>query len=186
MTIAFATIASAVLAIVFQLPSPVQPTAGRPTPVFSQWSTFCEGVEHTTSVALGDLDRDGDLDVIFGNGRHVGETDWVFSNNGHGMFYGKRALGTDPDATYAVALGDLDGDSFLDAVVANDLGDPSVVYQNDGKGDWGQDIDKDGRPDRIGLAPLNAPSRVYVNDGRADFRLARSSPLATTTRVPSP
>jgi hypothetical protein len=110
--------------------SPAAPT----TPTFTRWSTFCEGVEHTASVALGDLDGDGDLDVLFGNGRHFVETNWILSNDGYGMFYGRRAFGGQPNPTYGVALGDLDGDGALDAVVANDLGHPSVLYRNDGKG----------------------------------------------------
>lgn len=149
-------------------------------PPFSSWSTFCEGVDHTTSIALGDLDRDGDLDLIFGNGRHLEETDWVFSNNGYGGFYAKRALGTEPDPTYGVALGDLDGDGALDAVVANDAGDPSVAYRNDGKGNFMRignigrtlqprravavgDLDGDGDTDVI-LVGLNQ-DHVYLNEG---------------------
>lgn len=74
-------------------------------PEFSQWSALCQGIEHTASIALGDLDGDGDLDLVFGNGRHFREVDWVYSNDGRGTFYGKRPLGTEPDGTYGVALG---------------------------------------------------------------------------------
>lgn len=58
----------------------------------------------------------------------------MFSNDGHGGFYGKRALRGTADPSYGVALGDLDGDGALDAVVANHIGAPSVVYRNDGRG----------------------------------------------------
>ena len=103
-------------------------------PAFAQWSTLCEGVEHTTSIAIGDLDADGDLDLVSGNGRHLPERDWVWSNNGRGVFYGKRSVGSEADPTYAVALGDLDGNGSLDLVVANDTGHASLAYRNDGHG----------------------------------------------------
>jgi hypothetical protein len=110
---------------------------GSPATVdFSRWAALCEGVAHTASVALGDLDRDGDLDLVLGNGRHFRELDWVYTNDGNGMFYGKRPLGSEPDGTYGVALGDIDGDGALDAVVANDIGNRSVVYRNDGIGNF--------------------------------------------------
>ena len=110
-----------------------------PPPVsveFSRWSPLCQGVEHTASVALGDLDRDGDLDLVVGSGRHFRELDSVYINDGRGMFYGKRTLGSEPDGTYGVALGDVDADGTLDAVVVNDLGNRSVVYRNDGVGNF--------------------------------------------------
>jgi hypothetical protein len=72
-----------------------------------------------------------------GNGRHFRELDWVYTNDGNGMFYGKRPLRSEPDGTYGVALGDVDGDGALDAVVANDIGNRSVVYRNDGRGNFG-------------------------------------------------
>ena len=103
---------------------------------FSRWAALCQGVEHTASVALGDINRDGDLDLVLGNGRHFRELDWVYTNDGNGMFYGKRPLGSEPDGTYGVALGDVDGDGALDAVVANDIGNRSIVYRNDGHGNF--------------------------------------------------
>jgi hypothetical protein len=157
-----------------QNPPPTTPLA------FSSFSTFCEGVEHTTSIALGDLDRDGDLDVVFGNGRHLEETDWVYSNNGHGGFYGRRALGPEADPTYGVALGDLDGDGALDVIVANDAGDPSVAYRNDGRGNFRwisnvgrtiqprralalDDLDLDGDLDVVLVGLVQ--DHVYLNEG---------------------
>jgi hypothetical protein len=150
---------------------------------FSKWSAICDGVDHTASIALGDLDGDGDLDLVFGNGRHFRELDWVYSNDGNGVFYGKRALGTEPDGTYGVALGDVDGDGALDAVVANDIGSRSVVYRNDGKGNFSLlaalgsypavlaherraivlgDLDKDGDLDAIAVGV--SQDHLYLNE----------------------
>jgi hypothetical protein len=147
---------------------------------FQRWHTPCDGQDLTAGVALGDLDGDGDLDVVFVNGRHEAQTDWVFSNDGSGRLYGKRALGT-PDPSYAVALADLNGDGSLDVVVANDVGARSVTYRNDGRGHfsvWNAlgnyllpqprralaigDLDGDGDPDVV-LVGLGQ-DHIYLNE----------------------
>jgi hypothetical protein len=147
---------------------------------FSRWSPLCDGVDHTAGIALGDLDGDGDLDAVFATGRHLAEKDWVFSNDGHGGFYGKRALGDAADPSYGVALGDLDGDGDLDAIIANDIGARSVVYRNDGRGHFTSlaglgatghprravalgDFDKDGDLDIV-LVGMSQ-DHLYFNDG---------------------
>jgi hypothetical protein len=163
---------------------------------FSRWAPLCQGVEHTASVALGDIDRDGDLDLVLGNGRHFRELDWVYTNNGNGMFYGKRALGSEPDGTYGVALGDVDGDGALDAVVANDIGNRSVVYRNDGRGNFALlaslgdypnvfsherravalgDLDKDGDLDVVTVGV--SQDHIYLNDQNG--REWREQPFGT-------
>jgi hypothetical protein len=149
---------------------------------FSQRLSFCDGFGQTAAVALADLDGDGDLDLLFGNGRHVPEEDWIYSNDGHGNFYGRRALHAEPDRTYGLAVGDLDGDADLDVVVANDRGDPARVYLNDGNGvfqiaRWlggGRearralalgDLDKDGDLDLVLVGP--GQDHLYLNNGPA-------------------
>ena len=78
------------------------------------------------SVALGDLDGDGDLDAWVAN---VGGSDTVWLNDGTGTFTDSELkLGT--GASVSVALGDLDGDGDIDAWVAN-LGEPNTVWIND-------------------------------------------------------
>ena len=70
----------------------------------------------TYEIALGDLDGDGDLDAFFANGQSEGiQPNAVWLNQGAGVFLDSgRDLGMAD--THQVALGDLDGDSDLDAV----------------------------------------------------------------------
>lgn len=141
--------------------------------------------EFTYAVALGDIDKDGDLDLVVGN---LATPNQVFINDGAGVFTDSgQALGG-ANATQALALGDIDGDGDLDLIEGNGgaVGEhPNHVYVNDGTGtftDNGQslgvsitldvalgDIDGDGDLD---LATGNASAlgnRIYTNDGTGIF-----------------
>ncbi|MCB0215679.1 MAG: VCBS repeat-containing protein, partial [Chloroflexi bacterium] len=150
------------------------------------------------SVALGDLDGDGDLDAFVAYGADPGrvppgQPDRVWLNLGNGAFIDSGArLGSSDSAD--VALADLDRDGDLDAFVACD-GDPDRVWLNDGRAHFrssGQaignghtwsvglaDLDGDGDVDAYlgGAQDLGAlatpqpsePDRVWLNTGSAGF-----------------
>jgi hypothetical protein len=151
------------------------------------------GVQGSQAAALGDLDGDGDIDVFSANNSAVinaqgdlerNQPDRVWLNDGSGHFVdsGQR-LGQFPST--AVALGDLDGDGDLDALVA--MRGPALVWINDGSaqfrdsgqrlGDqrarsvWLGDLDGDGDLDAF----INAleGSSIWLNNGDGTFSRSR-------------
>jgi hypothetical protein len=93
---------------------------------------------NTSSIALGDVDGDGDLDALLGG--HI-QPNQLFINQGgeqlgtEGTFVVFELDGGSFE-TDAIALGDVDGDGDLDAVVANQslLGPNQLLINQDGEG----------------------------------------------------
>jgi len=148
---------------------------------------FGTGNDWTTSVALGDLNKDGALDLAVGNyssGQNV-----VYLNDGAGNFADTgsytRPFGMGNDSTRGVAIGDMNGDGALDIVAGNQY-EPNVICLNDGAGDWSGprrfgtgsdsslgmalgDMNGDGMLDIIVANYLDQPGVVYLNDGTGNF-----------------
>jgi subtilisin-like proprotein convertase family protein len=155
--------------------------AGADLQTNAAWTS--EDSDETKSVAWGDMDGDGDLDLAVGNGlawsgiRWVSGQDKVYLNMG-GMLQNTPAWTSgDRDYTQSVAWGDLDGDGYLDLATGND--GLNKVYLNVGgtlqtspawtstdndnthSVAWG-DVDGDGDLD-LAAGNWNSPSKVYLN-----------------------
>ena len=146
--------------------------------LFSSTPTWISGPSKvTTSVAAGDINGDGLVDLVCGNG---GDSSMVFLNLGSNFDTEPAWASSDTLRTSGIALGDVDRDGDLDLVLGNN-GDPSALYLNDGRmladePAWSSsqtfptndvalgDIDGDGDLD---LACANNPqaSTVYFNVG---------------------
>ena len=146
--------------------------------------------ETSANASLGDLDGDGDLDIVLAKGRHWPLKDWVLLNDGAGGFAERHQLPGSADNTYTAALADLDGDGDLDLVVGNDRPDDKRVYFNDGAGSFAlvgtfgeaswptrnvtvADLNGDRRPEIIvanrGGAENRSANYICVNDGSGAF-----------------
>src|SRR6478735_1486167 len=118
-------VAAGVVAITYQGPSPMVLREFPEAVVLDQASG------PSANVSIGDLDGDGDLDIVLAKGRHDPYVDKVLLNDGKGHFV-TSDLGSTADRTYTAALADLDGDGDLDVVISNDAPDKKLLYLNDG------------------------------------------------------
>jgi hypothetical protein len=83
----------------------------------------------TLSLAGGDVDADGDLDIVLGN--RASQQNRLFRNTGDGHFV-DASLPTVADSTRCVVLFDRDGDGDRDLLAINDQQDQ--LHANDGTG----------------------------------------------------
>ena len=149
------------------------------------------GVLPMRAAALGDLDGDGDLDVFAAMGAPtIGATDnvedRVLLNDGSGDFSASGQWLGNSDST-AVALGDVDGDGDLDALVGTQNG--ASVWINQGGSLGGQEgrfaaseqeisgsqtravflYDLDGDGDQDALIAGHRQAVIWWNNGQAAF-----------------
>jgi hypothetical protein len=164
---------------------------------------------HTHGVATGDLNGDGNLDLVtdsWGNDRVA-----VLFGDGKGSFNTSGAfLGVGKMPYQRVRVGDINGDGKSDIITTNLEGDNVTILLGDSKGGFKQstgspfpcgdspfnfaigDVNGDGKPD---LAIVNSPSStadrhgkdgltILLGDGAGGFRMLAGSPFATG-RIPN-
>ncbi len=149
------------------------PLAAQEARTFQAVRPLGPGTELTASVSLGDVNRDGALDIVVANGRHWAEQNRVYLNDGRGAFTLARRLGEEEAGTYAVPLADLDGDGDLDIAVGNDR-TRNLVFLNDGEGRFtaGATFGTPSSTRSLTLADLNGDGHtdiLVVNRGRRNF-----------------
>jgi FG-GAP-like repeat len=164
---------------------------------------------HTHGVAAGDLNGDGNLDLV---------TDSWGTDQVEVLFGDGRGAFTAPGSFFAVGkhpyqrvrVADVNGDGRADVITTNLEGDNVTVLLGDGRGGLRPsagspfhcgdspfnfavgDVNADGRPD---LAIVNSPSStsdrrgrdgltILLGDGAGGFEMTAGSPLATG-RIPN-
>jgi len=147
----------------------------------------------TAGIALGDIDGDGDLDLVEANGRHWPQANYIYINAQNRGLTKRVQLGAHERTGYTVVLADMDGDGDLDVVQASDKQE-NQIYFNDGTGQYGPahlfgDIQSNTR--NIEIADLNGdgaldilevcrgtPNLLFINDGAGRFPGMAQSDIA--------
>ncbi len=96
-------------------------------------SSISSDAHKSSSVALADVDRDGDLDLLVGNDAQANR---LYLNNGTAdPFSGVSGsdISSDTHETNSVALADVDGDGDLDLVAGNYNAQNNRLYQQRNK-----------------------------------------------------
>ncbi|MEH6633551.1 MAG: VCBS repeat-containing protein [Halopseudomonas aestusnigri] len=137
-----------------------------------------------TSLTTGDIDGDGDLDVILTSA--FGDTVAWFENDGAGIFGAEQTISNSQDGARSVFAGDMDGDGDLDVISASQIDNTIAWFENDGTGIFGTeqtisnlqdgaasvvvgDIDGDGDLDAISASEDDDTIAWFENDGTGTF-----------------
>ena len=128
-----------------------------------------------TSLAWGDVNGDGLLDLAVGTGR----ANRLYYNAGRSLIFNANvpgALSTDLFNTTDLAWGDVDGDEDLDLLVSNAAQEgfqPNQIYENTGSGLSGQPAWKSARLPGSAGAKQNSNAVAWGDvDGDGDLDLA--------------
>ncbi|MCB0189731.1 MAG: VCBS repeat-containing protein, partial [Caldilineaceae bacterium] len=143
---------------------------------------------YTTVIVPLDADRDGDVDLVIGNGTwEYGSHDELYLNDGNGVYTLTDAGDFDDPAerTFALVAFDADNDGDTDLAVSG--GGSEALYLNDGhawftpapSGDFGSssltivdlvafDANGDGDDDLL-AAPWYSSAVLHLNDGQGVF-----------------
>lgn len=150
---------------------------------------YAIGVTGPHGVTIGDVNKDGSLDVVVSNRDH--NTIFVLRNNGNGTFSAAVSFPA-ADAPNTVITADVDRDGDLDVVTGNFFSSVAIL-RNNGNGTFAPpetyaiggeivgvaagDIDNDGHLDVVAanftpLVPDDKPLAVLLNNGDGTFALA--------------
>ena len=168
------------LAVAYNVSGGVVVYQGNGTGGFSAGVTVPNSGGNATDLASGDLNGDGRPDLI--ESTYSGST--IFLANGSGGFTYAGVIGA-PNLVESVALGDVNGDGFLDLATAEIYSGMTTVYLNNGSGSFTQsyrvatggfvmgvaiaDFNKDGFGDVVAANQDQSTVTVLISLGNGTF-----------------
>jgi hypothetical protein len=118
-------------------------------------------------VTLGDVNGDGNLDIITGNNGDASAS--VLLGNGNGTFQGQQTFATGSNPR-AVTLGDVNGDGNLDIITANFSDNNASVLLGNGNGTFqNQATFATNRPYSVTLGDVNGDGRLDITTASYSF-----------------
>src|SRR5262245_42977997 len=127
---------------------------------------------NSRSVAAGDLDGDGDIDLVTANASV--NTLSVLLNNGDATFTNATGspIGSGGSVPFEVVLADLDGDTNLDIAVTNAGSNSLSIFLNNGDATF---TTATGSPIGVGSIPRGLTAADLDGDNDLDFVVVNSS-----------
>ncbi len=132
-------------------------------------------LDYTNQLTIGDLDGDGDLDIVWANGggfssAGAAQVARIFINDGGGVFTDESvARGAVSGNFRGVELGDIENDGDLDIILAQDFNRQPILLVNNGSGVFTNES-----PTRLPAATLSCTRAQFGdidNDGDLDLYL---------------
>ena len=172
----------------------------------SQTSLDCLLPTRGFHLAIGDLDADGFPDMVLSRGGFATEPDTgaallVLLGVGDGTFSVQASIPASGFAG-AVSMGDIDGDSDQDVVIANDFDQSYSIFLGNGNGTFQPrqdfagapnggahptllalgDLNEDGRADLVLASTVSSDAKVYVSLGNIAGTFTPAETLATSAQ----
>ena len=162
--------------LVVMLGGLLEPEAAAQTVSFGAKTDFGTGAR-SRSVAVGDFNGDGKLDLAVANARS--NTVSILLGTGTGSFGAKTDFGTGSGPA-SVAVGDFNGDGNLDLAVANFVDDTVSILLGTGTGSFGAKTDFG-----TGSLPLSVAVGDFNGDGKLDLAVANLGSVFVTDPGPA-
>ncbi|MBN1198553.1 MAG: VCBS repeat-containing protein, partial [Bacteroidales bacterium] len=173
-----------------QLIAQVNFPASLTLPPFTEQTGLIQDQLADGSVAWGDYDNDGDLDILIAGSNGLQDLTLIYRNSGNNTFTVQSGISLKGIESGSASWYDYDNDGFLDILVTGlaTTSPVSKVYKNNGDNSfteqtginlpgvysssaaWG-DIDNDGRPDLLiaGIGSGGIITKLFHNPGNNNF-----------------
>lgn len=119
--------------------NPIFFTTTNPTPSTTLGTSTLTAGKNPSFVAVGDLNNDGNLDLVVANSG--ANTISVLLGNGDGTFQSQRTFTAGKDSVFKIAIGDLNKDGHSDIVVTHSSSTTVSVLLGNGDGSFQPAVD---------------------------------------------